>query len=160
MPFEVAESTLASLEWPRLIEALRACCRTPQGRLHLEEGPETAPFEGEDEGVRRRLRETSEARALLDRDAALPLGGCEDLADALAHAEKGGVLEAAQLLDVRRTLAAVHDTLEFFDEHGDASPGLQALTKAMEARPELQASIDRCLDPNGEVRDSASRRTV
>jgi DNA mismatch repair protein MutS2 len=57
---------------------------------------------------------------------------------------------------VRRTLGALHQTLDFFDEHGASVPALQTIAKGIEARPELETSIGRCLEPGGEVRDSAS----
>ncbi|HPG28767.1 MAG TPA: endonuclease MutS2, partial [Myxococcota bacterium] len=106
MPFEVAQATLESLEWSRITDALRAVCRTPQGRLLLAESSGHDVFEADEGGVRARLRETDEARALVDRDTLPPLAGCIDLRAILARAAKGGVLEPAELLDVRSTLAA------------------------------------------------------
>jgi len=38
MSFTVAQSTLESLEWARVVDELRTFCRTPQGRLRLAEG--------------------------------------------------------------------------------------------------------------------------
>ena len=156
MPFDVAESTLESLDWSRITAALRTCCRTPLGALRLSEASERGNFEESEGGVRARLGETSEARELLDRDLIPPLGGSADIASALSQAEKGGVLEASQLIAVRQTLEAMHAILEFFDRRQDQSPRLCALANQIEAVPTLQAEIARCLDPSGEVRDSAS----
>jgi DNA mismatch repair protein MutS2 len=156
MPFEVADSTLESLEWARLIDALRTCCRTPQGRLLLAEPSPDRVFCTDERAVRARLRETSEARALLDRDAVAPIGACADLTVSLEHAERGGVLESEQLAEVRTTLEATHATQHFFDDHRDTAPELAALAARIEARHELQTAIDRCLDATGDVRDSAS----
>ena len=117
MPFAVAESTLESLEWARLIDELRTCCRTPQAHLLLSGSATETLFGADENEVRTHLRETTEARSLIDRDAIPPLGGCADLKASLAHALRGFVLEPEQLMDVRTTLEAMHATHDFFDHH-------------------------------------------
>lgn len=156
MPFDVADSTLESLEWARLIDDLRTCCRTPQGRLLLSEANRKNIFEADEGGVRARLGETTEARLLLDRGALAPLGGCVDLVAGLRDAEKGGVLEPVQLIDVRTTLEAIHSTIDFFAHHRDQTPRLFELANQIKEQRNLEAAIGRCLDTNGEVRDAAS----
>ena len=156
MSFSVARSTLESLEWARLVAVLAHRCRTPQGlkRLALDEG--LALFEADEAGVHTRLRETSEARALLDRDAAPQLGGCADIAAGLVRAEKGGLLEPAELLDVRSTLKTILASARFFGSRSGELPALAGLADPLEPRPELVARLVRCLDESGELRDEAS----
>ncbi|MEZ4356631.1 MAG: Smr/MutS family protein [Myxococcota bacterium] len=156
MPFEVAQATLESLEWSRITDALRAVCRTPQGRLLLAESSGHDVFEADEGGVRARLRETDEARALVDRDTLPPLAGCIDLRAILARAAKGGVLEPAELLDVRSTLAALGSTRAFLDRHETGCPALFDRAAGLEALPGLERDIERCLDAAGEIRDAAS----
>ena len=156
MPFEVAESTLESLEWARITAALRIACRTPIGARLLAESSAHDLFEPTEEGARARLAETSEARALLDADEPPPMGGCADLRPAIARAEKGGVLEAAELAEVRRTLEALHATLRFFDRRREVAPTLFETAIHIGEAPGLEAQIGRCLDAGGEVRDTAS----
>lgn len=156
MPFDVAESTLESLEWSRITDALRTACRTPIGVLQLADASSHGLFEATDEGVRTRLAETTEARALLDADGPPPIGGCADLRPALDRAEKGGVLEANELSDVRRALEAMHATLRFFDRRREGAPALFEIASQIGEAPGLEAQIERCLDESGEVRDAAS----
>lgn len=166
MVFKASQSTLESLEWARVIEGLQGACRTPQGRLRIEasegdDGPEDAGlfesiFESSEAGVRARLRETSEARQLLDRDERPPLGGCADLRSPLAHATRGGVLEPTQLLDVRATLEALRATRRFFEHRAASAPTLAAAALALVELDALEQAILRCLDAGGEVRDTAS----
>ena len=156
MPFEVAESTLESLEWARITDALRIACRTPIGARLLAESSAHDRFEPTGEGARARLEETSEARALLDDDEPPPMGGCADVRPAIARAEKGGVLEAAELAEVRRTLEALHATLRFFDRRREVAPTLFEIAIGIGEAPGLEAQIGRCLDASGEVRDAAS----
>lgn len=162
-PFEVAASTLESLEWDRIVSALRARCRTPMGAARLagtdgsgDPARAASVFARDDAGVRRRLAETSEARALHEAEATPPIGGASELGPALARAEKDGVLEAGELVAVRRTLEAMHGTLRFFDRRRDEAPALSALAMEIGEAPGLEAQLARCLDEHGAVRDAAS----
>ena len=67
--FKVTDSTLECLEWSRLVDRLRACCRTPIGTAFLAEYSSTDLFELRESDVRARQAETSEVRDLLDADA-------------------------------------------------------------------------------------------
>ncbi len=156
MGFAVSRSTLEALEWGRILGELRALCRTPQGRLRLAEGSDTALFETQEAEVRARLRETSEARTLLDHESPPPLGGCRDVSTALSLAEKGGVLEAPVLLDVRSSIEALDETRRFLEARAATTPALAELAHGVESQASLAAEIGRCLDAGGEVRDAAS----
>ncbi len=184
MAFRVATSTLRALEWDQIVLMLADQCRTAEGRRRVlgeqtssqirhEEGLE-ASDEGEDDAqaaaasmgrhlfeataaqVRLRLAETSEARALLDAETFPPLGGTASLGDALARAEKGGVLEASQLLVLRTTLEVIESLHRYLERHAERAPSLHDLGSTIEALPELCKRIDRSIDPAGDVRDAAS----
>jgi DNA mismatch repair protein MutS2 len=156
MNFTVSTSTLESLEWSRVADALRSHCRTPLGQVRLANTAHDVLFEVTEQGVRLRLAETSEARHLFDRDLLPPLGGCRDLAEAIGLARKGGVLESSMLLDVHSTLEAMHATQQFFERHRDECPRLAQTMATLTALPELETSISRCIDSSGEIKDSAS----
>src|SRR5262245_14139160 len=118
--FQVAAETLARLDWPDLVARLAACARTPGGRARAE-GP---LFEAEPAGMRERLAETSEARALLDGAALPPLDGVHDLDGALLRLAKGGALTAPELLAIASTLGALRATARFLAARADAAPRL------------------------------------
>jgi len=182
MSFRVAQETLEALEWPKVVELLREQCRTAQGRAWLREAEKTmaaensaasgssgAPpslrrlnspllFPATLAGVRERLGETDEARALLDADQPPPLGATADLADALARAEKGGVLEIAQLVEARSTLEALRHTAGFLCGRAEQAPRLAEVAESVEEHRDLEAEIERCIDPSGAVRDQASQK--
>ena len=138
------------------MDELRTSCRTPQGRLRVAALGEAGLFEDRAEAVATRLDETSEARAILEDEELPPVGGCRDLAEALALAEKGGVLESAQLLEIRTTLEALQATRRFFERRSEAHPALATLASEIEPTPDLADAIARCLDDHGEIRDTAS----
>lgn len=177
MAFQVSEKTLESLEWPRVVRRLQANCRTPQARQRLaprepddEEdldagsdvqltGNETPGFEIFAEGrheVLDRLAETTEARALIDADLVVPLGGIADMEPAFTRATKGGTIPGLQLLDVRTSLVALVKTRRFFAAHKERAPKLADLADLLEDHAELAREIDTCIDSGGEVRDDAS----
>ncbi|HEB91435.1 MAG TPA: hypothetical protein ENI85_17805 [Deltaproteobacteria bacterium] len=156
MSFSVPKSTLESLEWERVVGKLRACCRSPLGRGLLADASGAMLFESDDEGVRARMRETSEARALLERDILLPLGGCIDLEPLLARAEKGFLLEGAELVELGTTLSAMHASRRLLDRNADEAPALASLARKIEPQIGLAEVVERCMDPSGDVRDAAS----
>jgi len=122
---------------------------TTQAALHY-------PFEQTVSGSRERLAETSEARALLDSEQMPPLGGAMDLEATLRRAVRGGVLSPQELRNVATTLAVLHSTARYLATRSDTAPHLGALADAIEALPQLEKDIDRCIDPSGEVSDRAS----
>ena len=152
MSFRVTQKTLESLEWPEVARRLREECRMPQQEI----GNSFAEFaEGLTE-VKSRLAETSEARALLDGDLVAPLGGVVELQAAFRHAGKGGTLTAQQLLEVRSTLVALHETKRFLEGNAEHAPQLAAQASILSDRRALERDIDGSIDPGGEVRDEAT----
>jgi len=160
MGFRVSDKLLARLEWPELLERLAAHARTPRGRARCaapQEGAVSTPLFAQSlEAVLALLRETSEARLLLDQGQAPPLGGLGDLESTLRRLGKGGVLGARELLDLCATLAALHATARFLSRRAAEAPQLAAYAAGIPDLRELEDEIDLCIDADGEVRDSAS----
>jgi len=181
MGFRVAQETLESLEWPKVVVRLCAHCRTPQARARLRadpmpesssatgnsreslaserptpEGGDTSLFEDDESDLRERQAETTEARLLLNANELPPLDGAAELEGAFQRAQKGGVLEPQQLLAVRSTVAVVHDTARYLGSRADQAPRLAALAERLPNQRSLADEIEACIDPSGEVRDDAS----
>ena len=154
--FKVSKSTLECLDWASVVDELRLACRSPQGRMRISDAELGELFETRETEVRARLRETSEARNLIDRGMPPPLGGCCDLEASLSLAAKGGVLESGMLLDIRSTLETIHATRNFFARQRDENPSLADLVEPITSLTDLEAEIARCIDASGEVRDAAS----
>jgi len=158
--FTVEQKTLERLEWPALVEQWAEHCQTAQARARLspnDESAEPVVFSASGSGVRERLRETSEARKLLDAGKAPGFGGVgSDLGESFLHAEKGGMLVGEELRDVGTTLGTLHAARTKLLAHSEAAPSLSELADAIGDHAALAREIERCIDPSGAVCDAAS----
>ena len=154
MPFSVSQKTLDRLEWPEVVERLRRLARTPRGRIRCE--ADDSLFEEELSEARARLAETSEARAILDAGSLPPLDGVRDQARVLGRLRKEGMLTGEELLGLRSTLGAIHETSRFLLGRAEEAPLLADWANCLLDHSELEAEIDAALEADGEVRDSAS----
>ena len=155
MPFNVSQKTLDRLEWPDVVEWLRRLARTPRGRARCE--ADDSLFEEDLGEARTRLAETSEARAILDEGALPPLEGVRDQTRVLGRLQKRGMLTGEELLGLRSTLGAIHETSRFLLGRAEEAPRLAGWAHQMLDHSGLESEIDAALEADGEVRDSASR---
>jgi DNA mismatch repair protein MutS2 len=158
--FSVAQKTLERLEWSQVLERLARHLRTPLARARLVaaegETVSAALFEPTAAGVRDRLAETAEARAILLGGDAPPVGELADLHAPLARARKGGVLAPRELLEVARALESISHAARFLDARRADAPRLADLASTLSPAPGAAREIRRCLDPDGTLRDEAS----
>jgi DNA mismatch repair protein MutS2 len=159
--FRVSQKTLERLEWRGILEQLADCARTPLARARLlpsEGSAETVPglFEASPAEVHQRLEETAEARAILAEGDRPPLGDASDVSASLERALKGGLLQVGELQDLLATLLAVRGTARFLALRRDRAPRLAELAATLCDHGDLAARIEGCLEPSGELRDSAS----
>jgi DNA mismatch repair protein MutS2 len=155
MPFHVSERTLARLEWPELVLALRAQLRTPRAQQALD--PLGLSLFAESAGeARARLVETREAKRILDEGDVTPAAGVRDLDALLPRLARGGALTGAELLELAATLRVCAEASRFLARRADSAPQLAAIASALVDHGELAAEIERSLEPSGDVADAAS----
>ncbi|HLF28604.1 MAG TPA: endonuclease MutS2 [Anaerolineae bacterium] len=107
--------------------------------------------------VLRRLRETGEARRLLDSKADVSLGGVHDVRPLAEAAARNGTLLPQELLDVRGTLTAARDLRRTLTRLDNSFPSLAAIAARIADLPGLINEIGRCIDTDrAEVYDHAS----
>jgi len=142
----------AKLELPAVLGRLAEYTSFSAGRaLALSLTPST------DQGqVRRRQRETSEARQLLSTRPDLTLGGAHDLIPLVENALRGARLPPADLLDVSDTLRRANLLRRSLLKHGDEFPLIVGYVGQLETCPDLVAEIERCIGEHAEVLDRAS----
>ncbi len=104
--------------------------------------------------VARALQETDEARAFTAEHPGAGIGGAHDIHDAVERAARGGRLDTGQLLEIRDTLEAAGRLADALSE--ERRPLLRELGRAIQPLPALHATLERSIDPSGELLDGAS----
>lgn len=74
--------------------------------------------------VRLRLKETSEARAIIDTGSSVPFMGVTNLDHTLTKLDKGIVLTASELFAVAEFLRGCRRIVGFMDKHAFIAPAL------------------------------------
>ncbi len=148
------EPSLHALEYPKVLERLARLTSFSAGReLALALQPATMV-----ETVRQRLAATSEAVRLLRAGSPISVGGAHDVRPLVERAEREGLLEAGQFLDILATLQSAGQLQKALLRLDATFPMLQRLAPGLYPLAPLQQAINRCIGPQGEVLDSASPR--
>lgn len=108
--------------------------------------------------VRAWQRETAEAIDLLENKISVSTAGARDVRVPAMNATRGVIIEPSGLLDVRYTLrrgAVIKRTL---GKMKGQYPLLSELTDEIRECTALQEAIEKAIDDNGDVRDSASAK--
>ncbi|MDE3020218.1 MAG: hypothetical protein KGI53_14485, partial [Nitrospirota bacterium] len=143
------------LEWERVLDVLAGQARSAMGAERCR----TLALETEIEAARVRLQETAEMAALRESETPFPSLSFADLREVLGRAEKGASLEAHELRDLSVALGLCLEVLRYVGPRRDQVPALWDLASRLEAVHPLrsiQASIDRCVDQDGSIRESAT----
>lgn len=111
--------------------------------------------------IKKRQQETSEARALLDLQPGLGIGGARDVRPLTQTARRGGTLTPSEFLELRATLLSARNLRRALVRQGrDGSatrlPRLASLAENLNDVPQLVDAIERALNDQGEIRDDAS----
>jgi len=101
-------------------------------------------------------KETTEARELFANKTNITLGGARDVRDVSIGAQRGMMIEAAVLLDIRTTLRRATSLRRTLGRMKHQYPILAEIADEIEECNELQDTIGASIDDNGEVKDSAS----
>ena len=144
--------TLEDLAFPEVLAALGQRCRTAAGRTRAI----ARSFLDDASALREALGRVDEARALLQAQVSLPLGGVADIRGAVERAEKGGLLEPRELTACAQTLFAFTRTREALAERSGMAPRLAFVGQRLPDLEKLAVRIDRCFEADGEVSERAS----
>ncbi len=145
----------AVLEWDRVIDTLAGLARSAMGAercralvLETEVGSATA-----------RMRETTEMAALSEEGDPFPSVSFADVRGALLRAAKGAGLEPVDLRDISVALGIGADVTAFLSRRQDRVPALCEAAARLEPIGELRqlkVAIDRAVDAEGNIRESAT----
>ncbi len=149
------EKTLNTLEFPKVRERLAQYTSFSAGRaLALGLGPSSEIAQ-----VRRDQRVTTEAVRLLSLRPDATIGGAHDVRELVRRAELGSVLDPSDILSVLDTLRAGRNLRSLImrtDEQKGDLKTLVFIADGITHLPKLEAEIERSINDDGMVLDSAS----
>ena len=146
-------STLTKLEYYKIIEKLKKKCSSQLGKRIAEE---LYPQKDE-EKIQEMQRETSEAVLIRRYEGSFPLGGIVDTFDAVALAEKGGILNPEEISKIRENLYAAKNISTFFNRKLQYEiPLLREYGSGIITLRDLEEDIERIIDEESQIKDTAS----
>ncbi|MED0677013.1 endonuclease MutS2 [Aneurinibacillus thermoaerophilus] len=146
--------TLSTLEFDKIIVQLADYASSSLGREKIEQLTPVAELEE----VERRQQATREGTTVLRLRGSVPFGGIRDIRSACKRASMGGVLNTTELLDIAATLYGGGRLKTFIASitEEESLPLLKELVSQVERLSGLENEINRAIDENGVVVDSAS----
>jgi len=102
------------------------------------------------------LQQTAEARSLLAWDKGFSIGSAHDIRDKVRLAALEGILDSLSLLEVQQTLNALHELRRYLKSINTEFPLLWNIAEGITELQQIEKDIVSCIDPAGEVLDSAS----
>ncbi|MCC6146440.1 MAG: endonuclease MutS2 [Anaerolineaceae bacterium] len=148
------EKTLHILEFPVVLERLAAYA---DFSASAELARALHPSRLMEEVLLRQAR-TAEARRLLSLDSTISVGGARDIRAKVELAAHAGVLEEAELLDIRNTLIAARELGRTLERHAAVAPNLALPGASLPPPAGVIEAISRAISDRGEVVDGASDR--
>ncbi|MGA7732104.1 MAG: Smr/MutS family protein [Chloroflexia bacterium] len=149
------EKSLNTLEFPKVRERLASYASFSASReLALALLPSN-----DISHVRRQQRITTEAVRLLSLRSDVTIGGARDVREIAGRAALGSLLDPTDILLVKITLAAARNLRNMVVNTADNRGGLDTLrfiADGITPLPKLEAEIERCINDEGAILDSAS----
>ena len=146
---------MAVLEWNRILDVLAGQARSPMG----VEWCRTVLLEDDLESARDRLRETAEMMILREGGDPFPSLPFPDVREPIDRAVKGAPMETHALRDLSTSLGLGMDVIRYLGAHREDCPALSSVAGPLKSFFDLQrlkAAIDRAVDAEGNVRESAT----
>ena len=103
-------------------------------------------------------RETAEAVALLEERSNVTIRGARDVREPVIKAQRGVIIEPSTLLDIRYTLRRGTTLKRTLGRMTASYPLLAELANEIEECAALQNAIEKAVDDNAEIKDTASAR--
>ena len=145
---------LGVLEFPAVLEALAGYAASELGRAAAGDLHPSL----DEEWIAVRMGETTELKAILEKNIRVPLAGLRDIRGLLEESASGMALEPAALLEICDTLRASNNLKGFFGELELEAPRLKEMAGRLEGFEQIIGEIDRCIEGNEEIRDTASEK--
>lgn len=149
---DLYEKSLKTLELPAVLEMLAGeAVSEPAKESVLALRPAESEYE-----VKRRLGETSAAKAMMVLHPAPSFSGVRDVRSSLARADIGGMLNTRELLDIAGVLQTTRTVRSYADDARCGRSELDFLFSSLMPNKYLEEKITSCIISEDEISDNAS----
>ena len=146
------EKSLVTLELPAVLELLAAQASGEEAKARCRViTPALSPYE-----VKRRLGETSAAKAMMVLKGSPGFSGAKDVRSALARADLGGVLNTRELLRIAGVLSCARAAKAYGEGDESGRQELAGLFRSLTANRYLEEKITASILGEDEIADAAS----
>ena len=155
---ELQDQAAAVLEWPRVLGLVAGHARSPIGAERCR----MLSLETSLDAARLRMQETAEMAGREETADPFPSVSFPDLREVLGRVGKGAMMEAHELRDLSIVLGVAAEVTRYLERRRDEVPALCAAAapldglRASQPAATLKWSIDRCVDQEGHILESAS----
>ena len=149
---ELFEKSIRTLELPRVLELLAQQATSEAAKERARSL--TPPTDAED--VSRLQEETSAACTLLGLQGSPSFAGVKDVSAALLRAERGGMLNTRELLDIAFLLRAARRVKDYRGDESDRDTILDGMFHSLHGGRFLEDKITRAIPEENEIADNAS----
>ena len=148
---ELFEKSIRVLELPRLLEMLERHAVSAEAKARARSLTPSDDF-GE---VNRLLDETDAARKMILLRGSPAFGGVRDVGESLSRAERGGMLNTRELLDIAGLLANVRRVQDYYREDEEGTV-IDKLFLSLHPNRFLEEKITTAILDENEIADAAS----
>ncbi|MBU5626213.1 endonuclease MutS2 [Oscillibacter sp. MSJ-2] len=149
---ELFDKSIRTLELPRVLELLSAQAVSDEAkRRALRVRPET-----EREEVLKLQDQTDAARTMIGLHGSPTFTGIKPVAEALARADRGGMLNTTELLTIAGLLTTARRVREYLGGDSGEKTAIDHLFLSLHANRFLEEKINRSILSEDEIADSAS----
>ena len=148
---ELFEKSIRVLELPRLLEMLEHHAVSAEAKARARRLTPSDDF-GE---VNRLLDETDAARKMIMLRGSPAFGGVRDVGEALSRAERGGMLNTRELLDIAGLLTNVRRVQDYYKEDEEGTV-IDKLFLSLHPNRFLEEKITTAILDENEIADAAS----
>lgn len=140
------------LDWNLLIEKLANLCQTQEG---LENTKQYTPTLRRDEIISR-WGLVNPLKELFSQGYLAPIGELRPIKSIIRSAEVGQILEGKELRELFDLLQAVARVHHFANDFAPRCPSLESFKLSLRPLSSIQKSIEKSIDPDGQLLDTAS----
>jgi len=149
---DTEKRTLKVLEWATILENLARHATSEIGKARCLNTPVYSNIDT----IKTELKNTTEAKFLLDQAISPPLGGIRNITESISCAKIGQTLRNQDLIDIASTIGASRRLKSFFSKYQEDTPQLFTLSQNLFENKNLEEDIINTFDDSSEVVDNAS----